>query len=91
MIKKNSLIVNLRVINQKTKEVGTKAANLGEVIQNKFYVPDGFVITTRAYELFLKNDNLMGFIENLLENLEYNNLESLNQSVDKIQNMIMTS
>ncbi|MFX0036121.1 MAG: PEP/pyruvate-binding domain-containing protein [Candidatus Hermodarchaeota archaeon] len=91
MIKKNSLIVNLRVIKQKTKEVGTKAANLGELIQNKFYVPDGFVITTRAYELFLKNNNLMGVIENLLENLEYNNLESLNQSVDKIQNMIMKS
>ncbi|MFX1594783.1 MAG: PEP/pyruvate-binding domain-containing protein, partial [Promethearchaeota archaeon] len=89
MIKKDSLIVDLILINQKSKEVGIKAANLGELIQHKFYVPDGFVINTRAYELFLASENLLRFIEKQLENIEYNKLESLNQFANKIQNLIM--
>jgi phosphoenolpyruvate synthase/pyruvate phosphate dikinase len=35
------------------KSVGGKAANLGEMLQAGFPVPDGFVVTTQAYQNFL--------------------------------------
>ncbi len=35
-------------------QVGGKAASLGEILQQKFPVPDGFVITTRAHKNFNK-------------------------------------
>ncbi|HEY3474618.1 MAG TPA: PEP/pyruvate-binding domain-containing protein, partial [Anaerolineales bacterium] len=35
-------------------QVGAKAANLGELAQAGFPVPDGFVITTQAFDDFLK-------------------------------------
>jgi pyruvate,water dikinase len=38
--------------------VGSKAANLGEMLQAGFPVPDGFVLTTEAFKHFLKVNDL---------------------------------
>ena len=38
---------------------GGKGANLGELLQAGFDVPPGFVITTSAFDLLLKNDGLL--------------------------------
>jgi pyruvate,water dikinase len=38
--------------------VGSKAANLGEMMQSGITVPDGFVLTTEAFEHFLDVNNL---------------------------------
>jgi|LQYC01.1.fsa_nt_gi pyruvate,water dikinase len=55
----------------KAYEVGGKAANLGELRSViKEALPQGFVITTAAYRLFLARHNLHGRSRALLSNLE---------------------
>ncbi|AUI51129.1 PEP/pyruvate-binding domain-containing protein [Arthrobacter crystallopoietes] len=46
---------------------GGKGANLGELIRNGFPVPDGFVITTRAYAALLDSTPLGGNLAELLQ------------------------
>ena len=52
--------------------VGSKAANLGDLIDEGFPVPDGFVVTTDAYTLFVnENKRLHGRIERELAGVDY--------------------
>jgi len=37
---------------------GGKGANLGEMTQAGFPVPNGFAITVESYEIFLKENNI---------------------------------
>jgi len=41
-----------------TNQVGTKAWNLGQLLARGFPVPDGFVLTTRAFDRFLAANEL---------------------------------
>jgi pyruvate,water dikinase len=53
------LIVSLdEITNSQIDTVGSKAANLGEMLQAGFPVPDGFVLTTDAYESFMTANGL---------------------------------
>src|SRR5215213_7030895 len=45
---------------------GGKAANLGELLRAGFPVPPGFVITTTAYDLAVRSNNLQHDIDNAL-------------------------
>ncbi|HSR34760.1 MAG TPA: PEP/pyruvate-binding domain-containing protein, partial [Anaerolineae bacterium] len=38
--------------------IGGKAAKLAQLAQAGFHVPDGFFVTTRAYEDFVENQDL---------------------------------
>ena len=52
-------IVNLKEINKNNISIaGGKGANLGELLQNNVQVPGGFVVTTYAYDEFLKNNGV---------------------------------
>ena len=46
--------------------VGGKGANLGEMINSKFPVPYGFIVTSHAYFYFIEKNNLARKIKNLL-------------------------
>ena len=60
MVVSKPLTMNLNNISRKDlSKIGSKAANLGELIQNGFPVPEGFVVITEAYTLFLKHNNLV--------------------------------
>ncbi|MCX6705029.1 MAG: phosphoenolpyruvate synthase, partial [Candidatus Woesebacteria bacterium] len=72
-----------------TSFVGGKCANLGEMIQAGFPVPNGFAITTVAYDLFLKENDLVNKIYGLLKTLDVNDPSQLNQAENKIQKMII--
>jgi len=72
-----------------TALVGGKCANLGEMTQAGFPVPNGFAITIAAYELFLKENGLINKIYNLLKTLDVNDPSQLNQAANKIQKMII--
>jgi len=85
---KNSLILELIEVNLHSKEVGMKAANLGELVQHKFPGPNGFVIKTRAYDIFLDNNNLLEHIQKTLESIDYNDYESIKSSAIIIHNSI---
>lgn len=46
--------------------VGGKGANLGEMIKNKFPVPQGFCVTSLAYDTYMKENSLTKEVETTL-------------------------
>ena len=72
--------------------VGGKNASLGEMISNlskkNISVPDGFSITTYAYDNFLKFNNLEEKITSILTDLNYDDHINLKRSGLKIRNLI---
>ena len=62
--------------NEDVDVAGGKGASLGEMIQNaKRYgvqVPNGFVVTTDAYETFMGHNNLFDFIDEELKDVSFN-------------------
>lgn len=57
--------------------VGGKGANLGEMTQAGFPVPNGFIITAQAYFAFLRENKLMTKISHLLGTVDFQRPESL--------------
>jgi len=90
---KNSTILKLAEVNIKDVElVGGKNASLGEMIQNLaalgIQVPDGFIITVKAYRDFLTYNKLNDLIEDILNSLEPDNLLSLQKCGKAIRSLI---
>jgi pyruvate,water dikinase len=70
-------------------KVGGKGANLGEMANAGFPVPDGFCVTAEAYFNFLKVAKLKSKIEAELKNLSTEDTKKLNQVSKKIKKMII--
>lgn len=59
--------INLNQISKNDIEmVGGKGANLGELMQNKIPVPQGFVVTTTAYDEYLHSNGIDKIIDKIL-------------------------
>ncbi|MFA6422823.1 MAG: PEP/pyruvate-binding domain-containing protein [Patescibacteria group bacterium] len=71
--------------------VGGKGANLGEMVRAGLPVPEGFVVTAKAYLDFLKTTRLDKTIYKLLKNLDPNNSKKLNEISKKIRTSILKS
>jgi phosphohistidine swiveling domain-containing protein len=84
-----SYILDFSSISEKDYHtVGNKAFNLAKLIQNNFNVPNGFVIKTTAYQLFLEHNNLKMVLQDSLELIDYDNYEILEKCSEKIQREI---
>ncbi|MBO9571152.1 MAG: phosphoenolpyruvate synthase, partial [Chitinophagaceae bacterium] len=74
------------------KQVGGKCASLGEMITNLsalgVAVPTGFAITTEVYWKFLKANGLEDFINNEIESIDHENVESLRRAGLKIRQAV---
>lgn len=70
--------------------VGGKGANLGEMVQAGFPVPNGFCVTVGSYDLFLSESSIAPKISELLKGLDRNNSEELQIAAQKIQRVILT-
>ncbi len=71
--------------------VGCKAANLGELHNKNFSVPNGFVVTKEGYLNFLDETKLSEKIRSLLEILDYSSLEEVDKISVQIKKLIMDS
>lgn len=71
--------------------VGGKGANLGEMTQARFPVPNGFAVTVPAYDLFLERNSIADKINEILKNTDVNNAEELASSSEKIVKVVKTS
>ena len=91
MTKEEFLTIDLTEITNNDGGVGTKAANLGKLIKNKFPIPNGFVVKTKAYDLFLKNNNLIELIQKSLNSIDYNNIESVKNATNSISDLFENS
>ena len=90
MVNTYPLTIDLSKISKKDNlKIGSKAANLGELIRNKISVPQGFVVTTEAYSLFLEYNKLNNLIEVELSKIDYKNVNSVDECAKKIQEAIM--
>ncbi len=69
-------------------EAGGKGANLGEMYQNGFPIPNGFVTTSGAYYKHLEANNLRDPITQILSGLDVNDHDKLVEAADKIKKLI---
>ncbi len=69
--------------------VGAKGASLGRLVKAGFPVPSGFVVTTDAYAECLRANDLEVKIEKILEELDYGNLDELEEETAKIRDAIV--
>ena len=84
------MIVFFKDINKgDTALVGGKSANLGEMYNSGFPVPPGFALTIDAYDLFLKENNLITKIYALLKTLDVNDPAQLDIASKEIRKMVM--
>lgn len=70
-------------------EAGGKGANLGEMYQNGFPIPNGFVVTSGAYVKHLEANNLVKIITEILGKLDVDDNDALMAASEEIKNMII--
>ncbi len=70
---------------------GGKAANLGEMIQGGLPVPEGFVILTRAYQVFIQENGLQEEIDRLRQDAASLQAEELERAAQRIRHRINQS
>lgn len=90
-ILETSLILPLENLSHESvEEVGGKAANLGEILNRvQLPVPNGFVITASAYQMFLKQNDLSEWIPKKLHDLDVNDTQKLIAVSQEIRSRIL--
>jgi pyruvate, water dikinase len=72
--------------------VGGKSANLGEVLNRTgLPIPEGFAITTRAFDFFLSENDLIDAINKIKMEIDANDPESINYASEEIQRLIISA
>ncbi|KKR30542.1 phosphoenolpyruvate synthase [Candidatus Woesebacteria bacterium RIFCSPHIGHO2_01_FULL_39_32] len=71
--------------------VGGKGANLGEMTQAHFPVPNGFAITVSAYDLFLERNEISKKINEILASIDVNKNDELQAASKKVEHIITQS
>ncbi len=85
-------ILNLEEVDKTfIQSVGTKAANLGELIKASIVVPQGFVLTTDAFKTHIRNNQLEDKINSILENLDVDNIQILQEKSKEIERLFIES
>ena len=70
-------------------EAGGKGANLGEMYQNGFPIPNGFVVTSDAYYKHLDANDLREKIRSTLVSLDVNDQDKLVEASEKIKSLVV--
>jgi len=68
---------------------GGKGANLGEMVSLELPVPHGFVVNTKAFEHYIKTNNLDTDIDNLINSCNVEDTSQLNETSARIKRRIM--
>jgi len=76
-------------------KVGGKNASLGEMLQNLtklgIRIPGGFIITVSAYQHFIRENNLDVSIHSIINNINFDDIESLRRGGLQIRQLIKNS
>ncbi len=67
---------------------GGKGASLGEMVQNNFPVPNGFVVTSEAYFKFVKEKGIQAEIIKKIDAIDVENTKQLEQVSEEIRWLI---
>ncbi len=71
--------------------VGGKGGNLGEMYQLGIPVPNGFVVTSKAYFQFIEENNLKPKIKDILKTTDVDQPDQLHSASKKIRSLIRKS
>lgn len=86
------LIKNFEKIDKKDiLSVGGKGANLGEMVKIGILVPPGFVVLASAFEKFLAENDINVEIEAMWKKINFQDLESVEESSEIIRDLILHS
>ncbi len=72
-------------------QVGGKGANLGEMTQAKFPVPNGFAVTVESYNLFLEKNQIAERISEILKPVDVDQPDQLQAASNKVQKLVSSS
>ena len=67
---------------------GGKGASLGEMYNNKFPVPPGFVITAQAFDYFITKNNIKEKIKEIILNIDMENTQQLEEKSREIRRIV---
>lgn len=70
---------------------GGKGANLGEMVQIGMPVPAGFIVTTKAFDRFLQENNLEDEIRRIILQTNVDSVTELKDTSTKIKSMILAA
>ncbi len=76
--------------NKDVQLVGGKGASLSEMYNNKFPVPPGYMVTSKAFDFFLEKEKLRPLIAEILSVVDLEDTEALENASKKIR-MLMES
>jgi len=90
-VRDERLIIPLSAINRDMgDQVGNKMANLGEIYNRiNLKVPDGFVITSYAYQKFFDENNLLMEVNRRFQSTDVNSMEKLYELSADIYRMVV--
>jgi pyruvate, water dikinase len=71
--------------------VGGKGANLGEMTQAGFPVPNGFAVTVESYDIFIRENNISQKIKDVLKGIDVNQPDQLQHASSKVEKIIVSS
>ena len=92
MSRRSNLVLSLDDLSKEEVGIaGGKGANLGEMRKAGFPVPDGFVVTTEAFELFARENDLEKKVGWLLAKIDANNPKKLETYTSMIRLIIESS
>lgn len=78
-------------INKNNADIaGGKGASLGEMLNVKIPVPDGFVVLSTTFDLFLKKTDLIQEIDSILDGVDHNIIHEVERASQDIQNLIIS-
>ena len=82
-------VIKLRDIDRNTGGVGTKAAWLGEMFRLGFPVPEGFVVTSEAYDKFLVFNGIDERIKEFFSSADWDNVAAVGEKARGIREAII--
>ncbi|MFH1751734.1 MAG: phosphoenolpyruvate synthase [archaeon] len=87
--KDKKLVLWFREIRKDNLELaGGKGANLGEMTNEGFPVPSGFIVSSKSFDLFLEKNQLNERIQNILKQINYSEVKDLQERTEEIRELI---
>ena len=71
------------------KKLGGKGANLAELINAGFPVPEAFFVSVESYDKFVEHNDLKKKIGEVLKNVDYSDVKSLASASQEIRKIII--
>ena len=72
-------------------KIGGKAKNLYILSKNRFSVPEFYIITTGAYQNYIKENKLEEKIKKIIDKTDFENKKSISDSSKQIKELFMSS